>query len=89
MLPGSAYDIHRVCRRRVIHCCSLPTVCTSCETFVTMILVGREWPEIWRECRDAWADESLPCLLHGAKRFAVNGMQHDDITAIALKIPLL
>src|SRR6202050_1269213 len=43
--------------------------------------------EIWEECREASADESLQCLLHDAKNFAVGGMQHDDITAVALKIP--
>jgi phosphoserine phosphatase RsbU/P len=45
--------------------------------------------EIWGQCREATADESLQCLLHGAKNFAVGGIQHDDITAVALKIPLL
>jgi serine phosphatase RsbU (regulator of sigma subunit) len=34
------------------------------------------------------ADESLQCLLREARDFAVDGLQHDDITAIALKIPL-
>jgi len=37
----------------------------------------------------ATADESLQCLLQEAKNFAVGGIQHDDITAVALKIPLV
>ncbi len=45
--------------------------------------------EIWGACRQATADESLQWLLHGAKDFAVGGIQHDDITVVALKIPLL
>jgi serine phosphatase RsbU (regulator of sigma subunit) len=45
--------------------------------------------EIWGACRQATADESLQWLLLGAKDFAVGGIQHDDITVVALKIPLL
>lgn len=45
--------------------------------------------EIGGQCREATADESLQCLLHGAKNFAVGGIQHDDIAAVALKIPLV
>ena len=45
--------------------------------------------EIWGPCREVSADESLQCLLHEAKNFVVGGIQQDDITAVALKIPLL
>jgi serine phosphatase RsbU (regulator of sigma subunit) len=45
--------------------------------------------ELWGGCREASADESLQCLLQEAKNFAVGGIQQDDITAVALKIPLV
>lgn len=45
--------------------------------------------EIWGQCRKVSAGESLQCLLHEAKNFAVGGIEHDDITAVAQKIPLL
>jgi serine phosphatase RsbU (regulator of sigma subunit) len=45
--------------------------------------------EIWKECEGMSADESLQRLLREAKNFAVGGLRHDDITAIALKIPRL
>jgi phosphoserine phosphatase RsbU/P len=87
MFPGSSYDVHRVClspgdsvlfATDGLH--ELRGVHDDDFGWVRMA-------EIWRECREKSVDESLECLLHGAKHFAVGGIQQDDITAIALKIP--
>lgn len=43
--------------------------------------------EIWRECRSKSAEESLDFLFERAKEFAESGRQHDDITAVVLKVP--
>ena len=87
MFPGSSYDIHRVCLS--------PGDSVLFATDGLHELRGARdddfgWvrmAEIWWECRERSADESLEFLLQGAKGFAVGGIQHDDITAIALKIP--
>jgi phosphoserine phosphatase RsbU/P len=89
MFPNTCYDIHRV---------SLAP--GDSVLFATDGLHELRGPsgddfgwtrmgEIWGQCREASADESLQCLLHGAKNFAVDGIQHDDITAVALKIRVL
>jgi phosphoserine phosphatase RsbU/P len=89
MFPGSSYDTHRVCLSPG------DSVLFATDGLHELRDVRGDdfgWTrmaEIWTECRPASADESLECLLHGAKHFAVGGLQHDDITAIALKIPLL
>jgi sigma-B regulation protein RsbU (phosphoserine phosphatase) len=89
MFPGSSYDVHRVClspgdsvlfATDGLH--ELRGVRDDDFGWVRMA-------EIWWECRERSADESLQCLLEEAMRFAVGGIQHDDITAIALKIPRL
>jgi sigma-B regulation protein RsbU (phosphoserine phosphatase) len=43
--------------------------------------------EIWRQCRSKSAEEALDFLFEGAKQFSESGRQHDDITAVVLKIP--
>jgi sigma-B regulation protein RsbU (phosphoserine phosphatase) len=42
--------------------------------------------EIWKECRGKPAQESLDLLFDGAMRFAQNGQQNDDITAVVLMV---
>ena len=89
MFPGSSYDVHRVCLS--------PGDSVLFATDGLHELRGirgddfgwSKMAEIWRESRLASADESLESLLRGAKHFAVDGLQQDDITAIALKIPRL
>jgi phosphoserine phosphatase RsbU/P len=88
MFPGSSYDTHRVCLS--------PGDAVLFATDGLHELRGANgddfgWhrmAEIWTECQGMSADESLQRLLHAARDFAVDGLQHDDITAIALKIPL-
>jgi sigma-B regulation protein RsbU (phosphoserine phosphatase) len=87
MFPGSSYDIHRV------QLAPGDSVLFATDGLHELRGVHDDdfgWArmgEIWGKCREASADESLECLLHEAMRFAVGGFQHDDITAIALKIP--
>jgi len=89
MFPNTSYDIHRV---------SLSpgdSVLFATDGLHELRGVNDDdfgWSkmaEIWGRCREASADESLQCLLQEAKNFAVGGIQHDDITAEALKIPLV
>ena len=42
--------------------------------------------EIWRQCRTKSAEESLDFLFEGAEQFSESGRQHDDITAVVLKV---
>ncbi|MGA7626742.1 MAG: PP2C family protein-serine/threonine phosphatase [Candidatus Acidiferrales bacterium] len=44
--------------------------------------------EIWNACRFKSADESLDYLFEEVQNFAGVGCQHDDITAIALRVPM-
>lgn len=44
--------------------------------------------EIWNQCRCRSADESLDFLFDEVQMFSGTGRRHDDITAIALKVPL-
>ena len=44
--------------------------------------------EIWRECWSKSAEESLDFLFEGAMHFSESGRQHDDITAVVLKVAL-
>ena len=89
MFPGSSYDTHRVCLS--------PGDSVLFATDGLHELQGangddfgwQRMADIWRECQGMSADESLQSLLREAKNFAVGGLQHDDITAIALKIPRL
>jgi sigma-B regulation protein RsbU (phosphoserine phosphatase) len=89
MFPGSSYDIHRV------QLAPGDSVLFATDGLHELRGIRNDdfgWvrmAEIWWECRERSADESLELLLDGAKQFAVGGIQHDDITAIALKIPLL
>ena len=88
MFPGSSYDVHRV------RLSSGDSVLFATDGLHELRgdrgddFGWSRMAEVWGECRLASADESLQCLLHEAMRFAVGGLQHDDITAIALKIPL-
>ena len=43
--------------------------------------------ELWSECARKSADESLDHLFAGAKSFANGSAPHDDITAVALRVP--
>jgi len=89
MFPGSSYDTHRVCLS--------PGDSVLFATDGLHELQGangddfgwQRMADIWGKCQGMSADESLQCLLRDAKNFAVGGLQHDDITAIALKIPRL
>jgi len=42
--------------------------------------------EIWAGCRSISAKDSLDRLIDSAQRFARNGRQNDDITAVVLKV---
>jgi sigma-B regulation protein RsbU (phosphoserine phosphatase) len=44
--------------------------------------------ELWSACAGKTADESLDYLFEGAKSFSIHPGQNDDITAVALKVPL-
>jgi phosphoserine phosphatase RsbU/P len=44
--------------------------------------------EIWTQCRRKSADESLDFLFDEVQRFSGSGQRHDDITAIALNVPM-
>src|ERR1700683_2778343 len=88
MFPNTCYDIHRVSLE--------PDDSVLFATDGLHELRGLSgddfgWTrmgEIWGQCREPTADESLQCLLHSAKNVAVGEIQLDDITAVALKIPL-
>jgi sigma-B regulation protein RsbU (phosphoserine phosphatase) len=43
--------------------------------------------ELWSECSRKTADESLDYLFEGAKSFSDGAGPHDDITAVALRVP--
>jgi serine phosphatase RsbU (regulator of sigma subunit) len=43
--------------------------------------------ELWCECTRKTADESLDHLFAGAKSFSNGSGPHDDITAVALRVP--
>ena len=43
--------------------------------------------ELWSECSRKTADESLDHLFEGAKSFSDGSGPHDDITAVALRVP--
>ena len=43
--------------------------------------------ELWCECARKTADESLDHLFAGAKSFSNGSAPHDDITAVALRVP--
>jgi sigma-B regulation protein RsbU (phosphoserine phosphatase) len=45
-------------------------------------------PETWSKCAQKSADESLDLLFEGVKQFAMQSEQKDDITAVALKVPV-
>jgi len=87
MFPEAAYDIH---------CVRLsPGDAVLFATDGLHELRDREgddfsWtklPEIWKQCKEKSADESLECLFDGAKQFSASGLQDDDITAVVLKVP--
>jgi len=44
--------------------------------------------ETWSKCAQKSADESLDLLFQGVKQFALHSEQKDDITAVALKVPV-
>jgi hypothetical protein len=44
--------------------------------------------EIWNQCRCKSADESLDFLFDEVQLFSADGLRHNDITAIALKVPM-
>ncbi len=44
--------------------------------------------EIWNQCRSKSADESLDFIFDEVQSFSGAGRRHDDITAIALKVPM-
>jgi len=44
--------------------------------------------ELWSECAQKSADESLDYLYEGAKSFANGSGPQDDLTAIALRVPV-
>jgi phosphoserine phosphatase RsbU/P len=44
--------------------------------------------ETWSNCAQKSADESLDLLFEGVKQFALRSEQKDDITAVALKVPV-
>jgi phosphoserine phosphatase RsbU/P len=47
-----------------------------------------ELGELWMACAQKSADESLELLLNGARSFSIHTEQSDDITAIALRVPV-
>jgi hypothetical protein len=44
--------------------------------------------ELWCECTRKTADESLDHLFEGAKSFSNGSGPQDDVTAVALKVPI-
>jgi phosphoserine phosphatase RsbU/P len=49
----------------------------------------KQLPETWSNCAQKSADESLDLLFEGVKHFSPHSEQRDDITAVALKVPVL
>jgi serine phosphatase RsbU (regulator of sigma subunit) len=49
----------------------------------------KELPETWSNCGQRSADEALEILFEGVKHFSPHSAQKDDITAVALKVPVL
>jgi serine phosphatase RsbU (regulator of sigma subunit) len=43
--------------------------------------------EIWKQCRCRSADECLDFLFDEARAFCASNGNHDDITAVVLKVP--
>jgi sigma-B regulation protein RsbU (phosphoserine phosphatase) len=48
----------------------------------------KQLPEIWSTCAQKSADESLDLLFDGVKHLSPHPEQKDDITAVALKVPV-
>jgi len=51
-----------------------------------MILAGEGWVRFGRSAKECRRTNRYNAFFE-AKDFAVGGLQHDDITAVALKIP--
>jgi phosphoserine phosphatase RsbU/P len=45
--------------------------------------------EVWAECRGRSAEDSLDYLLAGARSFSQSVNPHDDITTVALRVPVV
>lgn len=49
----------------------------------------KQLPETWSNCAQRSANEALEILFEGVKHFSPHSAQKDDITAVALKVPVL
>jgi phosphoserine phosphatase RsbU/P len=87
LLPGATYDLHTVQMAPgdavLFATDGLHELRDSNDRDFSWDRLG----EIWRECRAKSAEESLDFLFEGAEQFSESGRQHDDITAVVLKIP--
>lgn len=45
--------------------------------------------DVWTKCRGRSAEDSLDCLFEGARSFSQGVSPHDDITAVALRVPAI
>ncbi len=89
VLPGSAYDKH------VVRLSPGDSVLFATDGLHELRNHRDEdfgWDrlgELWSECSQKSADESLEHLFAGAKLFSNDSGPHDDITAVALRVPHL
>ena len=88
MFSGAEYEIHSV------HLSPGDTVLFATDGLHELLneqgddLSWGKLDEIWKQCRCRSADESLDFLFDEVQSFSGSGQRHDDITAIALKVPL-
>ncbi|MGC1831245.1 MAG: PP2C family protein-serine/threonine phosphatase [Candidatus Acidiferrales bacterium] len=86
LLPGATYDLHTVQLAAgdvvLFATDGLHELRDSNDQDFSWDKMG----EIWRQCRSKSAEESLDFLFEGAKQFSESGRQHDDITAVVLKV---
>ena len=86
LLPGSSYDSHSV------QLCSGDSVLFATDGLHDLRderdndFTWERLREIWGQCGQKSAMESLGLLFEEASRFARNGQQDDDVTAVVLKV---
>ena len=86
LLPGATYDLHKV---RLGPGDAVLFATDGLHELRDAHDQDFSWDkmgEIWKQCRTKSAAESLDLIFEGAKQFSESGRQHDDITAVVLKV---